>query len=63
MRFSLRRGLIAAGLAGLLVVPGLGVITRSHNERTAARACPAGFATTAKQQRIEQRSGIPERGG
>jgi len=63
MRFSLRRGLVAAGLAGLLVVPGLGMATRSHNERTATRACPAGFSTAVKQQRIEQRAGIPERGG
>ena len=48
MRLSLRRGLIAAGLAGLLVVPGIGVATRSDGARSAERACPAGFSTTAR---------------
>ncbi|MDX6518216.1 MAG: hypothetical protein QOF50_1062, partial [Gaiellaceae bacterium] len=63
MRFSLRRGLIAAGFAGLLVVPGLGMATRSHHQRSATRACPAGFSTTAQQQLVESRGGLPEGGG
>jgi hypothetical protein len=62
MKLSLRHGLVAVATAGLLVAPGIGMATRSHGEHTAAKACPAGYAPTTKEQRIAQRAGVAEAG-